>query len=128
MLPLEGDRMAFPVPSSSQQCWGVAGPSQGSHHPPGPRSGVSGAASGGALQTLTALCRWLCWWLQRAGKQQRNDSRAASAGEGVCRFRVETSLCSTPPSLPWGTGCHHRAHPRTSAALGDPRLAEARCF
>ncbi|NWI86614.1 DOC2B protein, partial [Pitta sordida] len=38
MFPLEGDGMAFPVPSSRLSCWGAAGPS-GSYHPPGPSLG-----------------------------------------------------------------------------------------
>lgn len=55
MLPSEGDGTAFLVPSSRQCCWGTASPSQGSHHPPGPFSGILGAVSRGSPQALTLL-------------------------------------------------------------------------
>ncbi|NXA05340.1 DOC2B protein, partial [Sapayoa aenigma] len=42
MFPLEGDGIAFPVPSSRQPCWGTAGPSR--QPPPSwALSGISGA-------------------------------------------------------------------------------------
>lgn len=93
MLPLEGGGVAFPITSTAGEQLLPQGTLLA-------LSGISGAASRGSLQALTLLFCRLSRRPERAGKQQRNDSLAASSGKGIYSFFMENSLGSAPRHCP----------------------------